>query len=278
MQTRIDASKLKFAYVSEDGDYTFALNGVDIQVAQGEFVAILGRNGSGKSTFAKLVNALNLPTEGKMVVAGMDTTDEANLLDIRKTAGMVFQNPDNQLVATIVEEDIAFGPENLGLPREEIYDRIDYALSTVHMEAYRGHAPHMLSGGQKQRIAIAGVLAMKPKLIVFDESTAMLDPKGRQDILELIRQLNREEKITIVLITHYMDETVHADRLVVMRNGFVLREGKPQEIFFDRELLAQAGLIAPFAAQLSMDLAAAGIAVKPELDAETLAEEVCQLK
>lgn len=274
----IDASKLKFAYVSEDGDYTFALNGVDIQVAQGEFVAILGRNGSGKSTFAKLVNALNLPTEGKMVVAGMDTTDEANLLDIRKTAGMVFQNPDNQLVATIVEEDIAFGPENLGLPREEIYDRIDYALSTVHMEAYRGHAPHMLSGGQKQRIAIAGVLAMKPKLIVFDESTAMLDPKGRQDILELIRQLNREEKITIVLITHYMDETVHADRLVVMRNGFVLREGKPQEIFFDRELLAQAGLIAPFAAQLSMDLAAAGIAVKPELDAETLAEEVCQLK
>lgn len=274
----IDASKLKFAYVSEDGDYTFALNGVDIQVAQGEFVAILGRNGSGKSTFAKLVNALNLPTEGKMVVAGMDTTDEANLLDIRKTAGMVFQNPDNQLVATIVEEDIAFGPENLGLPREEIYDRIDYALSTVHMEAYRGHAPHMLSGGQKQRIAIAGVLAMKPKLIVFDESTAMLDPKGRQDILELIRQLNREEKITIVLITHYMDETVHADRLVVMKNGFVLREGKPQEIFFDRELLAQAGLIAPFAAQLSMDLAAAGIAVKPELDAETLAEEVCQLK
>ena len=278
MQTMIDASKLKFAYVSENGDYTFALNGVDIQVAQGEFVAILGRNGSGKSTFAKLVNALNLPTEGKMVVAGMDTTDEVNLLDIRKTAGMVFQNPDNQLVATIVEEDIAFGPENLGLPREEIYDRIDYALSTVHMEAYRGHAPHMLSGGQKQRIAIPGVLAMKPKLIVFDESTAMLDPKGRQDILELIRQLNREEKITIVLITHYMDETVHADRLVVMKNGFVLREGKPQEIFFDRELLAQAGLIAPFAAQLSMDLAAAGIAVKPELDAETLAEEVCQLK
>ena len=278
MQTMIDASKLKFAYVSENGDYTFALNGVDIQVAQGEFVAILGRNGSGKSTFAKLINALNLPTEGKMVVAGMDTTDEANLLDIRKTAGMVFQNPDNQLVATIVEEDIAFGPENLGLPREEIYDRIDYALSTVHMEAYRGHAPHMLSGGQKQRIAIAGVLAMKPKLIVFDESTAMLDPKGRQDILELIRQLNREEKITIVLITHYMDETVHADRLVVMKDGFVLREGKPQEIFFDRELLAQAGLIAPFAAQLSMDLAAAGIALKPELDAETLAEEVCQLK
>lgn len=278
MQTMIDASKLKFAYVSENGDYIFALNGVDIQVAQGEFVAILGRNGSGKSTFAKLVNALNLPTEGKMVVAGMDTTDEANLLDIRKTAGMVFQNPDNQLVATIVEEDIAFGPENLGLPREEIYDRIDYALSTVHMEAYRGHAPHMLSGGQKQRIAIAGVLAMKPKLIVFDESTAMLDPKGRQDILELIRQLNREEKITIVLITHYMDETVHADRLVVMKDGFVLREGKPQEIFFDRELLAQAGLIAPFAAQLSMDLAAAGIALKPELDAETLAEEVCQLK
>lgn len=274
----VDASALKFAYVSEEGNYTFALNGVDIQVEQGEFVVVLGRNGSGKSTFAKLVNALNLPTSGKMVVAGMDTAQEANMLDIRKTAGMVFQNPDNQLVATIVEEDIAFGPENLGLPREEIYERIDYALKTVHMEEYRHHAPHMLSGGQKQRIAIAGVLAMKPQLILFDESTAMLDPKGRKDILSIIKKLNKEEHITIILITHYMDEAVDADRLIVMKDGFVLREGSPSEIFFDKELLEKAGLIAPFTALLSRELAEAGIDIQPTLNTQALAEELCRLK
>lgn len=274
----VDASALKFAYVSEEGNYTFALNGVDIQVEQGEFVVVLGRNGSGKSTFAKLVNALNLPTSGKMVVAGMDTAQEANTLDIRKTAGMVFQNPDNQLVATIVEEDIAFGPENLGLPREEIYERIDYALKTVHMEEYRHHAPHMLSGGQKQRIAIAGVLAMKPQLILFDESTAMLDPKGRKDILSIIKKLNKEEHITIILITHYMDEAVDADRLIVMKDGFVLREGNPSEIFFDKELLEKAGLIAPFTALLSRELAEAGIDIQPTLNTQALAEELCRLK
>ncbi len=274
----VDASALKFAYVSEEGNYTFALNGVDIQVEQGEFVVVLGRNGSGKSTFAKLVNALNLPTSGKMVVAGMDTAQEANMLDIRKTAGMVFQNPDNQLVATIVEEDIAFGPENLGLPREEIYERIDYALKTVHMEEYRHHAPHMLSGGQKQRIAIAGVLAMKPQLILFDESTAMLDPKGRKDILSIIKKLNKEEHITIILITHYMDEAVDADRLIVMKDGFVLREGSPSEIFFDKELLEKAGLIAPFTALLSRELAEAGIDIQPTLNTQAFAEELCRLK
>lgn len=274
----VDASALKFAYVSEEGNYTFALNGVDIQVEQGEFVVVLGRNGSGKSTFAKLVNALNLPTSGKMVVAGMDTAQEANTLDIRKTAGMVFQNPDNQLVATIVEEDIAFGPENLGLPREEIYERIDYALKTVHMEEYRHHAPHMLSGGQKQRIAIAGVLAMKPQLILFDESTAMLDPKGRKDILSIIKKLNKEEHITIILITHYMDEAVDADRLIVMKDGFVLREGNPSEIFFDKELLEKAGLIAPFTALLSRELVEAGIDIQPTLNTQVLAEELCRLK
>lgn len=274
----VDASALKFAYVSEEGNYTFALNGVDIQVEQGEFVVVLGRNGSGKSTFAKLVNALNLPTSGKMIVAGMDTAQESNILDIRKAAGMVFQNPDNQLVATIVEEDIAFGPENLGLPREEIYDRIDYALKTVHMEEYRHHAPHMLSGGQKQRIAIAGVLAMKSQLILFDESTAMLDPKGRKDILSIIKKLNREEHITVVLITHYMDEAVDADRLIVMKDGFVLREGSPSEIFFDKKLLEEAGLIAPFTAVLSRELSEAGIDLQPTLDAQVLAEELCRLK
>lgn len=191
---------------------------------------------------------------------------------------MVFQNPDNQLVATIVEEDIAFGPENLGLPREEIYERIDYALKTVHMEEYRHHAPHMLSGGQKQRIAIAGVLAMKPQLILFDESTAMLDPKGRKDILSIIKKLNKEEHITIILITHYMDEAVDADRLIVMKDGFVLREGSPSEIFFDKELLEKAGLIAPFTALLSRELAEAGIDIQPTLNTQVLAEELCRLK
>ncbi len=278
MNKMIEASELKFAYISEEGNYTFALNGVNIQVERGEFVVLLGRNGSGKSTFAKLVNALNIPTSGKMLVGGMDTADPENTLEIRKTAGMVFQNPDNQLVATIVEEDIAFGPENLGLPREEIYERIDYALKTVHMEEYRHHAPHMLSGGQKQRIAIAGVLAMKPKMIIFDESTAMLDPQGRQDILALIKELNKNENITIVLITHYMEEAIDADRVIVMKDGFVLREGIPMEIFFDQGLLQNAGLIAPFAARLSRELIEEGIAVRPTLDVQSLAEELCQLK
>ena len=278
MDKMIDATGLKFAYISDEGNYTFALNGVDIQVKQGEFVVVLGRNGSGKSTFAKLVNALNLPTSGKVMVAGMDTADAELTLDIRKTAGMVFQNPDNQLVATIVEEDIAFGPENLGFPREEIYDRIDYALKTVHMEEYRNHAPHMLSGGQKQRIAIAGVLAMKPQLILFDESTAMLDPQGRQDIMQLIKTLNQEEHITIVLITHYMDEAVDADRVIVMKDGFVLRDGTPDTVFFDKELLDDAGLVAPFTALLSRELKEAGIDVHTTLNEQSFAEELCQLK
>lgn len=274
----VEANGVRFAYVSDEGKYTFALNDVDITIEQGEFVTILGHNGSGKSTFAKLVNALNVPTNGEILIDGMDTRNEDNLLDIRKTAGMVFQNPDNQLVATIVEEDIAFGPENLGIPREEIRERIDYALSVVHMEKYRKHAPHMLSGGQKQRIAIAGVLAMKPKIIVFDESTAMLDPKGRKDVLNIMRDLNRNEGITIILITHYMEEAVYSDRAYILDDGKVIKQGDPVDVFFDYDTIEKTGLTLPFEAKLIRDMEKTGVAIRHTLDTEELLEGICQLK
>lgn len=277
MQQILEAEALKFAYISEDETYHFALNGIDLSVKEGEFVVILGHNGSGKSTFARLVNALNTPTSGRLEVAGMDTSKEENQLAIRETAGMVFQNPDNQLVATVVDEEVAFGPENLGVPREEILERVQQSLEMVGMEQYRKRAPHMLSGGQKQRIAIASTLAMHPKMIIFDEATAMLDPKGRSDILEIIHQLNAQG-MTILLITHFMEEAVDADQVVVMRGGFVLKKGTPQEIFFDEQLLQKAELLPPFAAQLYMDLKKKGIALSPALTREELAEQLCQLQ
>lgn len=277
MQQILEAEALKFAYISEDETYHFALNGIDLSVKEGEFVVILGHNGSGKSTFARLVNALNTPTSGRLEVAGMDTSKEENQLAIRETAGMVFQNPDNQLVATVVDEEVAFGPENLGVPREEILERVQQSLEMVGMEQYQKRAPHMLSGGQKQRIAIASTLAMHPKMIIFDEATAMLDPKGRSDILEIIHQLNAQG-MTILLITHFMEEAVDADQVVVMSNGFVLKKGTPQEIFFDEQLLQKAELLPPFAAQLYMDLKKKGIALNPALTREELAEQLCQLQ
>ncbi len=277
MQQILEAEALKFAYISEDETYHFALNGIDLSVKEGEFVVILGHNGSGKSTFARLVNALNTPTSGRLEVAGMDTSKEENQLAIRETAGMVFQNPDNQLVATVVDEEVAFGPENLGVPREEILERVQQSLEMVGMEQYQKRAPHMLSGGQKQRIAIASTLAMHPKMIIFDEATAMLDPKGRSDILEIIHQLNAQG-MTILLITHFMEEAVDADQVVVMRGGFVLKKGTPQEIFFDEQLLQKAELLPPFAAQLYMDLKKKGIALNPALTREELAEQLCQLQ
>lgn len=277
MQQILEAEALKFAYISEDETYHFALNGIDLAVQEGEFVVILGHNGSGKSTFARLVNALNTPTSGRLEVAGMDTAKEENQLAIRETAGMVFQNPDNQLVATVVDEEVAFGPENLGVPREEILERVQQSLRMVGMEQYQKRAPHMLSGGQKQRIAIASTLAMHPKMIIFDEATAMLDPKGRSDILEIIHQLNAQG-MTILLITHFMEEAVDADQVVVMSNGFVLKKGTPREIFFDEELLQKAELLPPFAAQLYMDLKKRGIALNPALTREELAEQLCQLQ
>ena len=277
MQQILEAEALKFAYISEDETYHFALNGIDLSVKEGEFVVILGHNGSGKSTFARLVNALNTPTSGRLEVAGMDTAKEENQLAIRETAGMVFQNPDNQLVATVVDEEVAFGPENLGVPREESLERVQQSLRMVGMEQYQKRAPHMLSGGQKQRIAIASTLAMHPKMIIFDEATAMLDPKGRSDILRIIHQLN-EQGMTILLITHFMEEAVGADQVVVMSNGFVLKKGTPQEIFFDEQLLQKAELLPPFAAQLYMDLKKRGIALDPALTREELAEQLCQLQ
>lgn len=277
MQQILEAEALKFAYISEDETYHFALNGIDLSIREGEFVVILGHNGSGKSTFARLVNALNTPTSGRLEVAGMDTAKEENQLAIRETAGMVFQNPDNQLVATVVDEEVAFGPENLGVPREEILERVQQSLEMVGMEQYQKRAPHMLSGGQKQRIAIASTLAMHPKMIIFDEATAMLDPKGRSDILEIIHQLNAQG-MTILLITHFMEEAVGADQVVVMSNGFVLKKGTPREIFFDEELLQKAELLPPFAAQLYMDLKRRGIALNPALTREELAEQLCQLQ
>lgn len=228
-----------------DEEQSKAVRDVSFSVDRGSFVAILGRNGSGKSTLAKLLNGVLLPQSGKVLADGMDTADEEMLIAIRKKFGMVFQNPDNQLVSNLVEEDVAFGPENLGVPSCEIRERVQKALKSVGMEAYAGHSPHKLSGGQKQRIAIAGVLAMMPECIIFDESTAMLDPHGRKDIMETILKLNREEGLTVILITHHMDEAVQADRVIVMEDGKIVRDATPREVFSDVPFLHEAGLDAP---------------------------------
>ncbi len=263
MEAVINAENLKFSYKDDEtGEETSILKGIDISVKRGEFLAVLGHNGSGKSTFAKHLNAINIPSEGKVTVCGMDTADNSLIYDIRSRVGMVFQNPDNQLVASIVEEDIAFAPENLGVPREEIIERIDYALKAVNMEEFRNHAPHMLSGGQKQRIAIAGVLAMKPEVIVLDEPTAMLDPKGRKEIMETIMHLNKSENMTVVLITHYMDEAAMADRIVVLDQGRVFANGSPREIFSKVLELRSIGLDVPQATYLAYELSREGFPLK----------------
>ena len=223
----IRAEALRFSYTSAEGVAPVVLDGVDLSIQEGTFVAVLGHNGSGKSTLAKHMNAILLPSGGKVYVDGIDTVDEDRLLDIRRTVGMVFQNPDNQIVANVVEEDVAFAPENLGVPPAEIRERVDDALRAVGMYEFREHAPHLLSGGQKQRVAIAGVIAMQPRCIVLDEPTAMLDPIGRSEVLRTIRDLNRKKGVTVVLITHHMDEAAQADRLVVMTKGRVIADGPP---------------------------------------------------
>ncbi len=250
MDSIIKSEKLTFQYNIDSDTPKTALSEVDISVTAGEFLVILGRNGSGKSSLAKHFNAVLLPCGGKVYVDGMDTSDENLLYEIRKTCGMVFQNPDNQIVATITEEDVAFGPENLGLPRDEIKARVDESLRTVGMYDYRDHAPHLLSGGQKQRIAIAGVIAMQPRCIVLDEPTSMLDPKGRRDVLNLIYDLNKKHGITIVLITHHMNEAINADRVMVMDNGKTVLEGTPKEIFTQTEKLSSLGLAVPQTVEL----------------------------
>ena len=257
----IKTEQLTFRYTTEEGVAPTVLDEVSLDIEPGTFVAILGHNGSGKSTLAKHMNAILLPTGGKVYVAGLDTADETLLLDIRSQIGMVFQNPDNQIVASVVEEDVAFGPENLGVPSEEIRTRVDGALAQVGMTAYTRHAPHLLSGGQKQRVAIAGVLAMEPRCIVLDEPTAMLDPVGRREVLETIRTLNREKKITVVLITHHMDEAAQADRLIVMHDGHIMADGKPADVFRDVEGLRALGLEVPEPVALMHELRKAGVQV-----------------
>ena len=254
----IECRALRFAYSEESGE---VLHGVDLDIRKGEFIALLGHNGCGKSTMAKLFNGMLVPTAGTVLVDGIDTAVEETQLDVRRRVGLVQQNPDNQLVAGIVEEDVAFGPENLGVPPAEIRRRVDAALKAVNMYEYREHAPHKLSGGQKQRIAIAGVIAMETECIVLDEPTAMLDPRGRQEVMDTITYLNREKGITIVLITHYMDEAVRADRVVVMDDGQVLLDGDPRTVFAQVELLKRHHLDVPQATELVYRLNAAGCSI-----------------
>ena len=267
----IEIKDVHFSYTTAEGVAPVVLDGVTLDIAEGSFVAVLGHNGSGKSTLAKHMNAILLPSGGTVYVDGIDTTDEERLLEIRRTVGMVFQNPDNQIVANVVEEDVAFAPENLGVPPEEIRQRVDDALKAVGMYEFREHAPHLLSGGQKQRIAIAGVIAMEPRCIVLDEPTAMLDPIGRADVLRTIKALNRERGVTVVLITHHMDEAAQADRLVVMAKGRVITDGAPKEIFQDVEGLKAVGLTVPETTQLLWELRREGLDVP--LDA--LSDEEC---
>ena len=270
---------VSYAYPS-DGDPVPAVKNVSLEIADGTFVCVLGENGSGKSTLAKLMNGLLTPSEGEVTVDGASTNteDEEALFAIRSKVGMVFQNPDNQMIASIIEDEIAFGPENLGVPREEIGERIAYALDAVGMTEYRHHTPYKLSGGQKQRIAIASVLAMKPKTLVLDESTAMLDPKGRREVLKVARELNAQG-ITVVLITHYMEETVHADRVLVMNDGQVVMDGKPADIFGDIEKVRRYRLELPIADYLAEKLREAGIPLSTKIyDEKSLAEEICRLK
>ena len=269
----ITVSGLTFVYPRDEEGMPgqVVLKGLDLTIPAGEFVAVLGHNGSGKSTLAKHFNAILLPTEGDVVVCGINTKDEDRLFDIRQQVGMVFQNPDNQIVATIVEEDVAFALENLGVPPEEIRRRVDEALKAVDMYEYREHAPHQLSGGQKQRVAIAGILAMRPDFIILDEPTAMLDPQGRREVLRTVKELNRDFGTTVVLITHYMDEAVQAGRVVVIDDGRILRDGTPKEVFTQVELLKSVGLDVPQVTELVYELRKAGV----DLPLDILTEDEC---
>ncbi|NYB74203.1 energy-coupling factor transporter ATPase [Sedimentibacter hydroxybenzoicus DSM 7310] len=270
----IKIENVKYKYEKESNDY--ALNGISLEIKQGEFTAIIGHNGSGKSTLAKLINSILLPTEGKIYVKGMDTSDDSKLWDIRQAAGMVFQNPDNQLVATIVEEDIAFGPENQGVEPSEIRKRVDDALNTVGMYEYRKRPPHMLSGGQKQRIAIAGILALNSDCIVLDEPTAMLDPSGRREVMDTLKKLNKAGK-TILLITHYMDEAVQADRVVIIDKGGIKLDGTPKEVFRNIDEIKKFGLDVPQVTELAQELVKEGINIPTDIiDVKELVDLLCQ--
>lgn len=269
MENIIEISGLHFSYPS-DGETEPAevLKGIDLTIKESEFVAVLGHNGSGKSTLAKHINAILLPTEGKVVVDGIDTADESRLFELRQRAGMVFQNPDNQIVSSVVEEDVAFALENLGVPYEEMRRRVDESLKAVNMYDYRQHSPSQLSGGQKQRIAIAGIIAMQPKCIILDEPTAMLDPQGRREVMATIKKMNREQGITIVLITHYMDEAAQCDRVVVMDKGTVALDDTPREVFSHVERVMEIGLDVPQVTELAWELRKAGCDIPQDIITE----------
>ena len=279
----IRASKLGYEYLKYDDDGNVeqtsrAVDDVNLDIREGQFIAILGHNGSGKSTLAKHINALLLPTEGTFWVDSMDTSSEENLWKIRQRAGMVFQNPDNQIIGSVVEEDVGFGPENIGVPTDEIWKRVDRSLEAVGMVAYRHHSPNKLSGGQKQRVAIAGVMAMRPKCIVLDEPTAMLDPNGRKDVLKAVRELNEKEGVTVILITHYMEEVVFADHVYVMDSGHVVMSGVPREIFSQVDTLKKYGLDVPQVTLLAYELKKAGLRIPDGiLTIEELVSALCQL-
>ena len=278
----IKAAKLAFDYLryeeeGEEPEVNRAIDHVDLDIEEGKFIAILGHNGSGKSTLAKHINGLLVPTEGTLWVDHMNTASDADIWNIRQKAGMVFQNPDNQIIGTVVEEDVGFGPENLGVPTEDIWKRVDESLKAVGMTAYRHHSPNKLSGGQKQRVAIAGVMAMHPKCIVLDEPTAMLDPNGRKEVLEAVRELNRKEKVTVILITHYMEEVIHADRVYVMDSGNVVMQGNPKEIFSQVDTLKKYGLDVPQVTLLAYELKKSGVDVPDGiLTTEELVSALCQ--
>lgn len=283
MSNIIQIKNLIFEYMRDEGEETEktpvrAINNISLDLEEGSFTAIIGQNGSGKSTLAKNLNGLLLPTSGVIYVNGWDTKDDEHVWDVRQTAGMVFQNPDNQLVSSIVEDDVAFGPENLGMDPAIIRDRVDKSLESVKMGEYKKKAPHLLSGGQKQRVAIAGVVAMRPKCIIFDEPTAMLDPRGRGDIMKIIKSLHKEG-ITVVLITHFMDEAVNADRVIIMNNGEILIDGTPMEVFSNHELIRSVNLDVPIAVELAERLRKRGINVPQDvITTDKMVEFVCQYK
>ena len=279
----VKAAKLVYEYIRRDEEENIeevnrAIDGVDVDIKKGDFVAVLGHNGSGKSTLAKHVNGLLLPTEGTVWVGDMDTRDEEHIWDVRETAGMVFQNPDNQIIGNIVEEDVGFGPENIGVPTEEIWKRVEESLKAVGMTAYRLQSPNKLSGGQKQRVAIAGVMAMKPECIILDEPTAMLDPNGRKEVIRTIHELNRAEGITVLLITHYMEEAIEADRIIVMDDGRIVMDGQPREIFSRVKELKSHGLDVPQVTELAWELKEAGMPLTDGiLSREELVEQLVPL-
>ncbi len=277
MNKIVEVNNVSFEYITEEDNFK-AIDDLSLDIAEGEFLVIIGHNGSGKSTLSKNLNAILMPTKGNILIDGMDTREENNLWDIRQTAGMVFQNPDNQIVATVVEEDVAFGPENLGLEPKEIRKRVTESLKSVTIYELKDRQPHLLSGGQKQRVAIAGIIAMKPKCIIFDEATAMLDPSGRKEVMSTIKRLNKEENISVIHITHFMEEAVDADRVIVMEKGKKVLEGTPRKVFSEVDMLKNIGLDVPYMTDLSRELQKEGLCIGSDiLTVDEMVMKLCQL-